>query len=148
MDISITKPLKLYIFYCSNSFNIDEFNSLFTEKEGDEHKFISLPCSGKANLIYFLKAFETGADGLVLITCSKDECHYLEGNLRAPKRAEQVNLILEEIGLGGERISVLNMNEKGIEYIVPRVTEFREKIRAMTPNPAGIKDHKILANAS
>jgi F420-non-reducing hydrogenase iron-sulfur subunit len=148
LDKRINRPLKFFIFYCSNSFNIDEFNSKFIEQDGDEHKFISLPCSGKANLIYFLKAFETGADGLVLITCSKDECHYLEGNLRAPKRAEQVNSILEEIGLGSERIAVLNMNGNGLEHIVPRVMEFRDKIRTMAPNPAGTKDNKTLVNAS
>jgi F420-non-reducing hydrogenase iron-sulfur subunit len=144
----MNRPLKFFIFYCSNSLNIDEFNSKFIEKDGDEHKFISLPCSGKANLIYFLKAFETGADGLVLITCSKDECHYLEGNLRAPKRAEQVNSILEEIGMGRERIAVLNINGNGIEYIVKKVTEFLDKIRTMASNPASSKDNKTLVNAS
>jgi coenzyme F420-reducing hydrogenase delta subunit len=47
-----------------------------------------------------LKAFETGADGLALVTCPKNECHYLEGNLRAPKRVEEANCLLEEAGMG------------------------------------------------
>jgi F420-non-reducing hydrogenase iron-sulfur subunit len=133
LNIEKGKPLKIYFFYCSNSFNIDDLNGVIGEEEGEEHKIISLPCSGKANLLYFLKAFETGADGLVLITCSKDECCYLEGNLRAPKRAEQVNLILEEIGMGDGRIKVLNADGKGIEHIVMQVAEFRNKIKTMAP---------------
>jgi F420-non-reducing hydrogenase iron-sulfur subunit len=135
------KKLKLYIFYCSNKFNIDEFNTLFSEEKGDEHKIISLPCAGKADILYFLKAFETGADGLVLISCSKNECRYLEGNLRAPKRAQKVNRILEEIGMGNERIEVLYVNGDGMESIVSNITEFRDKIRNMASklqdNPIG-----------
>ena len=131
MNIAEKKLLKLYIFYCSNSFSIDEINKVISEEKGEEHKIISLPCSGKANLLYFLKAFETGADGLILITCSKNECHYLEGNLRSPKRAEQVNLLLEEIGMGKERVAVLNTDGKGMEHISRQIKEFRNKIRSM-----------------
>ncbi len=130
-------PLKLYIFYCSNSFNIDEFNQTHLEEEGDKQKIISLPCSGKADLLYFLKAFETGADGIVIITCPINECHHLEGNLRAHKRAEYVNSILGETGLGNKRITVLNMNENGMGDIIAKVKEFRSMIKNMASNSAG-----------
>lgn len=128
MNINTGKPLKLYIFYCSNSLDINEFNRTFHEEEGIEYKIISLPCSGKANLLYLIKAFETGADGLVLITCEKNKCHYLEGNLRSPKRAEEVNSLLEEIGMGKERIAVLTINGEGIGHVASQMTEFRNKI--------------------
>jgi coenzyme F420-reducing hydrogenase delta subunit len=126
------KNLKIHIFYCSNCIDGDELNRLFGEEAGDEHKMISLPCSGKADLLYFLKAFETGADGLALVTCAKNECHYLEGNLRAPKRAEQATALLEEAGMGGDRLTVLPMNGNGIEEIVTKLKIFRENIRGMS----------------
>lgn len=132
MNILHHKNLKIHIFYCSNCFEGDELNRLFREDEGDEHKIISLPCSGKADLLYFLKAFETGADGLALITCTKNECHYLEGNLRAPKRAEQANAILEEAGMSGERVTVLPVNGNGMEETIAKLKVFREKIRGMS----------------
>jgi F420-non-reducing hydrogenase iron-sulfur subunit len=131
LNIKNTKTLKLYIFYCSNSLDINEFNRTFQEEEGFEHKSISLPCSGKADLLYLVKAFETGADGLVLITCERNKCHYLEGNLRSPKRAEEVNSLLEEIGMGKERITVLTINGEGMGHIASMITEFRNKIRNM-----------------
>ena len=109
----------------------DEINNILCNDEKIEYKKISLPCSGKANLLYFIKSFETGADGLVLITCSKNECRYLEGNLRSPKRAEQVNMILEEIGMGRGRIAVLNSDGKGIESLIPEIKEFGIKLQAM-----------------
>ncbi len=148
MNSITNKPLKLYVLYCSNSLNIDEFQSMFPQEGGDEIRSISLPCSGKANLPYFLKAFESGADGLVLVTCAKNECRYLEGNLRAPKRAEQVGLLLKEIGMDGDRIAVINMNEKGTGAIVAGVTEFRNRVRNLSPNPSKGRDVRISAGVS
>ena len=132
MNIKKHKALKLHTFYCSNCFKGDELNHLFGEEEGDEYKIISLPCSGKADLLYILKAFETGADGLALVTCPKNECHYLEGNLRATKRAEQANALLDEIGLGCNRVTVLPINGNGTEEIVAKLKAFCEKIRDMS----------------
>jgi coenzyme F420-reducing hydrogenase delta subunit len=93
---------------------------------------ISLPCSGKADLLYLLKAFETGADGLALVTCPKNECRYLEGNLRAPRRAEETNRLLEETGMGHDRVTVLSMNGGGIGEIAAKLSAFRKKIRSLS----------------
>lgn len=108
--------------------DVDKFEHLFREEQGDIYNFISLPCSGKADLLYLLKAFETGADGLVLVTCPQNECHHLEGNLRAPRRIAEVESILKEAGMGGNRVAVLRVNENGMGDIVSRIKEFREKI--------------------
>jgi len=132
MDIKYNNTLKLHVLYCSNCMDGDELSRLLNEEAGCEYKIISLPCSGKADLLYLLKAFETGADGLALVTCSKNECHYLEGNLRAPKRVEQANALLEEAGMGDNRVTVLPMNGKGREEIVSKLKVFREKIRSMS----------------
>ena len=132
MDIKYNNTLKLYVLYCSNCMDGDELSRLLNEEAGCEYKIISLPCSGKADLLYLLKAFETGADGLALVTCSKNECHYLEGNLRAPKRVEQANALLEEAGMSDNRVTVLPMNGKGIEEIVSKLKVFREKIRGLS----------------
>ncbi|MGD0275441.1 MAG: hydrogenase iron-sulfur subunit [Syntrophales bacterium] len=128
MKVPDRNQLKLYIFYCSNCLDGDKFEHLFREEQGDIYNFISLPCSGKADLLYLLKAFETGADGLVLVTCPQNECHYLEGNLRAARRTAEVESILKEAGMGGNRVTVLHVNENGMGDIVSKIKEFREKI--------------------
>ncbi len=129
MTVIDHNKMKLSIFYCSNCFDGTEFERMARGEEGVEYTIISLPCSGKADLLYLLKAFETGADGLALLTCPKNECHYLEGNLRAPKRAEEANRLLEEAGMGPERVTVLAMNGKGIDEITARLSAFRDRIR-------------------
>lgn len=128
MTVSDRKKIKLSIFYCSNCFDGTEFERIAREAEGVQYTLISLPCSGKADLLYLLKAFEMGADGLALVTCPKNECHYLEGNLRAPKRAEEANHLLEETGMGNGRVIVLPMNDQGIGEIMAKLSVFREKI--------------------
>jgi F420-non-reducing hydrogenase iron-sulfur subunit len=125
------KKTKLSVFYCSNCFEGTELDRIAHEEEGVEYTVISLPCSGKADLLYLLKAFETGADGLALVTCPKNECRHLEGNLRAPKRAEEANRLLEEAGMGPGRVTVLQMNGKGIGEIVDKLAAFREMILSL-----------------
>jgi F420-non-reducing hydrogenase iron-sulfur subunit len=137
MTVTDHDKLKLSVFYCSNCLDAAELERIAGEEEGIKYTIISLPCSGKADLLYLLKAFETGADGLALITCPKNECHYLEGNLRAPKRVEEVNRLLEEAGLGSDRVEVLSMNGKGTGEIAAKLAAFREKIRSLPALAAG-----------
>ncbi|MFC2046651.1 hydrogenase iron-sulfur subunit [Chloroflexota bacterium] len=110
-------------------------------KQGDELKTIPLPCSGKVDILYLTKAFETGADGVAIVTCKQGECRYLEGNLRARKRAEAVNALLEEIGLGKERMVIIQVNDGGIEQIISEIEDFRTKINAL---PVQVSSANIL----
>ena len=127
------RPLEIYLFHCSNSLDTEALRRSFSESEkGDKLKTISLPCSGKLELIYLLKAFESGADGVVLITCKPGECRYLEGNLRAEKRAEAVNSILEEAGLGKGRITVIQTSgNNDSDNIISEIIKYRDKIRKL-----------------
>jgi coenzyme F420-reducing hydrogenase delta subunit len=126
------RPLKIYLFFCSNSFDADAAHRYCTAHEGDELKPISLPCSGKVDFLYLLKAFEAGADGVMVITCKQDSCHYLEGNLRAARRVEAVDSLLEEIGLGRGRITVFRPKEEGsVEQIVREVDSFRARVSSL-----------------
>ena len=137
MTVTDHDKLKLSVFYCSNCLDAADLERIAGEEEGIKYTIISLPCSGKADLLYLLKAFETGADGLALITCAKNECHYLEGNLRAPKRVEEANRLLEETGLGSDRVAVLSMNDRGTGEIAAKLAAFREKIRSLPALAAG-----------
>ena len=59
-----------------------------------EVSIISMPCSGKLDILYLTKAFDTGADGAAIMMCKEGECRYMEGNLRAVKRVEAVDELL------------------------------------------------------
>lgn len=120
--------MNIDIFYCSNSLDINELRQSLGGSEKDEIKTVSLPCSGKVNLLYLLKAFEKGADAVLLITCKHGECKFLEGNLRAQKRAKAVDSMLEEIGMGKGRMRVISKSREGVEQIITAIDELKNNL--------------------
>jgi F420-non-reducing hydrogenase iron-sulfur subunit len=138
--------MKLYVFYCSNSLEKEELNPFRQTLQGDEIKAISLPCSGKLDIPYLIKAFETGAQGAAVVMCERDECRHLEGNMRAEKRAEAVESLLQEIGLGAGRVAVIHRNGEGMAGIIKRIEAFRAQVSALPPSkdkPSGTGQNLI-----
>jgi len=126
------KPLKIYLFCCLSNFNPDDLG----EAE-DEFKIVPLPCSGKVDILYLTKAFDTAADGVAVLVCKEGECRYLEGNLRARKRVEAVDALVDEAGLGKGRAVVIQLDDGGTPKAVRKLHEFRLRIRALSGDDAG-----------
>lgn len=125
------RSLKLYILGCSTSFDLYKLSNDLAGGDGYELKCISVPCSGKVDLLYLLKLFETGADGVMLLTCREGACRYLEGNLRARRRADAVATLLEEIGLESGRMVIIQSGEEDPERTVERIRDFSGTIKKM-----------------
>jgi F420-non-reducing hydrogenase iron-sulfur subunit len=124
------KSLKIYVFCCTTSYDQTQLMRNFSPP-GNEMKVISLPCSGKLDSLYLMKAFETGADGAAVMMCKEGECRYLEGNLRARKRAEVIEELLKETGLGEGRVAIIQMDDRGIEPKMRELEDFCLKITAL-----------------
>ena len=131
------------IFHCVNALN--DGLSLTTSEDNREVRSIKLPCSGKVDILYLTKAFETGADGVAIVTCGLGECRYVEGNLRARKRAAAVERLLEEAGLGSGRLAVIAVNEGGLETVIRELEAFRSRLKAL-PGRGLSPDIEITAN--
>jgi len=128
--------LKIYLFYCSNSLDENELSQCRDELQDHQLKIISLPCSGKADIPYLVKAFETGADGIVIVTCELGQCRHFEGNMRAERRAEAVDKLLEEIGTGTGRIAAIHVKESRIEETISKIRNFCTGINQISLVPA------------
>jgi len=111
----------------------------------DSIKIVSIPCTGKVDLIHLLKAFEKGADGVYVVGCLEGECRYNNGNLRARKRVEKAREILEGIGIGGDRVRMFNLSSSEAPRFVQFAKEMTEKIRALGPNPIKLAKGKKAA---
>lgn len=98
-------------------------------------KIIQVPCTGKVDVLYLLKSFQRGADGVYVAGCMEGDCHYLTGNLRARKRVEYTKKILDEIGIGGERLEMYNMSAAQGPRFVEIANEMTERIKKLGPNP-------------
>jgi coenzyme F420-reducing hydrogenase delta subunit len=98
-------------------------------------KIILVPCTGKVDVLYILRAFEKGADGVYVVGCLEGDCHFNNGNFRARKRVEQAQGILNAIGVGGERAQMYNLSSSEAPQFAQIAVEMDEKIRALGPNP-------------
>ena len=103
-------------------------------------KVILVPCSGRVSPVYLLRALQEGADGVYVTGCMEGDCHYLTGNLRARKRVEYTKKILDEVGIGGERLEMYNMSAAQGPRFVEVANEMTEKIKELGPSP--IKKNK------
>ncbi len=98
-------------------------------------KIVRLPCTGKVDAIYLLKALEEGIDGVYVAGCEEGDCHFLKGNLRARKRVEQVKEILQDIGINPGRVEMYNLSAADGPRFVEIAIEFTERIKALGPSP-------------
>jgi coenzyme F420-reducing hydrogenase delta subunit/glycine cleavage system H lipoate-binding protein/Pyruvate/2-oxoacid:ferredoxin oxidoreductase delta subunit len=65
---------------------------------------IRMPCAGKVDPEYVLKAFQAGADGVLVLACPEDNCKSAHGNLCAKWNVEQVQGLLAEAGIDPGRL--------------------------------------------
>jgi coenzyme F420-reducing hydrogenase delta subunit len=98
-------------------------------------KIIKLPCTGKVDIIYLLKAFEDGADGVYVAGCLEGNCHFTNGNIKAKRRVARAKRLLDEIGVGGNRLEMYNMSASMGPRFVEVAREMTERIKALGPNP-------------
>lgn len=98
-------------------------------------RIVRVPCTGKVDLIHILRAFEKGADGVYVVGCMEGDCHYNEGNFRARKRVEQAKLILDKVGVGGERVKMFNLSSGEGPLFAQYSIEMDNKVREMGPSP-------------
>ncbi len=104
---------------------------------------IPVPCSGRLQPEHLLKAFEAGADLVLLLTCRDGDCRYLEGRRRIQQRVDYVKGLLDEVGLGGERLVLLESPAAASRETdaTPQSDMMHEALAAalagLAPNPLG-----------
>ena len=76
---------------------------------------VLLPCTGRLQPEHVLKAFESGARLVSVVACREDNCHHLEGSIRCARRVDYVRGILDEVGLGGERLMLFHLSGTATE---------------------------------
>ena len=100
--------LNITIFFCQQIDPDQDTNRRALEKElGKKIRFFPLPCSGRIDPLHLMRALESGADKVYLVTCPEGACRYQEGNLRARKRITYAQGLIEEIGLERERLELI-----------------------------------------
>lgn len=72
---------------------------------------------------------------MYVVGCMEGDCRFNQGNLRARKRVEQAQVILEAIGIGGDRVQMYNLSSGEGTKFAAYAVEMTERIRKLGPNP-------------
>ncbi len=94
---------------------------------------IRTPCTGRLEVEYILKAFENGADAVIVAGCEEGSCHFKEGNLLARRRVNLTCQLLSEIGIEPERLRMVNVSAGNAPLFVKAVKEMAETVRKLGP---------------
>ncbi len=105
-------------------------------------RILATPCTGKLEMEHILEAFEKGVDGILIVGCLEGDCHFVDGNLRARKRTDRLCSILDEIGLGSERLKMVTLSDVMASAFVEHIKETMDTIRALGPNPLRAPEQK------
>lgn len=103
-------------------------------------RIVRLPCTGKVDAIYLMKAFEDGADGVFVAGCLEGQCHFLEGNLRAKRKVAYVKRLLAEVGIDPERVAMYNLSSAMGGRFAEIVKEMTAKIKELGPTGINKKE--------
>jgi F420-non-reducing hydrogenase iron-sulfur subunit len=92
-------------------------------------------CSGMVHPNLVIDALTKGADGVIMCGCHPGDCHYLEGNLRAEKRADAIILLLEDFGLEEERFRLEWVSASEGPKFARVMKEMVDTVKELGPSP-------------
>jgi coenzyme F420-reducing hydrogenase delta subunit/ferredoxin len=94
---------------------------------------IKLPCTGRIDVTFVLRAFMQGADGVLVSGCHPGDCHYTSGNYRARRRWTLFRDVLDTVGFDLRRFECAWISAAEGNKWARTVKEFTERIRALGP---------------
>jgi coenzyme F420-reducing hydrogenase delta subunit len=98
-------------------------------------RIIRTPCTGRLEVEFYMRAFENGADGVLVAGCLEGGCHFIDGNLFAKKRVNSTINILEESGIEKERLRMVNISAAMATNLVTAINDMVNTIKELGPNP-------------
>jgi F420-non-reducing hydrogenase iron-sulfur subunit len=98
-------------------------------------RVIRVPCSGRINPFYILKALQRGVDGVLVSGCHPGDCHYISGNYYARRKFALLKNYLEYLGIEPERVQFSWVSAaEGARFasIIKKVTEQIKRLGPLT----------------
>lgn len=98
-------------------------------------KVIRTMCSARVDPEFMLRAFQKGADGILVAGCHPADCHYIGGNYRTRRRVALLRMLLKQFGLNKNRLRLEWVSAGEGEKFQQTIIEFDKKIHEMGPSP-------------
>lgn len=102
-------------------------------KQEYELRLLRVPCTGRIDPLFALKAFEKGADAVLISGCHPGDCHYSEGNYYARRKFELLDRMLPHLGIEPDRFKYTWVSASEAARWQKVVNEFVGKVKALGP---------------
>jgi len=96
---------------------------------------IRVMCTGRVDPLFILKAFQDGADGVLVSGCHFGDCHYLEGNYKAAKRMFLLKTVLKNIGFEDKRLRMTFVSASEGAKWATVIEDVVKTIKDLGPSP-------------
>ncbi|MDP2623302.1 MAG: hydrogenase iron-sulfur subunit [Actinomycetota bacterium] len=98
---------------------------------------VRVMCSGRMDPTFVVKAFELGADGVIIAGCHPGDCHYQEGNYKALRRVHLLRRLLDGFGIDPKRLRLAWVSASEGDRWAETADEMTRQIRALGPMKVG-----------
>ena len=98
-------------------------------------RLVRVPCTGRIDPLFALKAFEKGADGVLVSGCHFGDCHYVFGNERAVEQFEKTKSVVKMLGLEDGRLRLEWISAAEGARFAHVIDEFIGQLRELVPSP-------------
>jgi F420-non-reducing hydrogenase iron-sulfur subunit len=96
---------------------------------------IRVMCSGRIQPAFVLRAFEKGADGVLVSGCHFGDCHYIFGNERAAEQFEKTKNMIKLLGIEEGRLRLEWISAAEGARFAQVINEFTDQVRDLGPVP-------------
>ena len=98
-------------------------------------KLVRVMCLGRLHLGLILKAFELGADGVILLGCPPEDCHYESGVVMAKELFTQTKKVLNLLGIDQKRLALIEVPLGRGDLLARQLSFFVRRIGKVGSNP-------------
>lgn len=102
-------------------------------KSAPNVRVIRTMCSGRVDPAFILKAFQLGADGVIVMGCHLGDCHYQEGNYKTIRRIPFLKRLVKDFGIDPRRLRLEWVSASEGDRFAALVNEMTEEIRSLGP---------------
>jgi len=102
-------------------------------KSSPNVRVIRTMCSGRVFPTFILKAFQLGADGVIVMGCHLGDCHYQEGNHKTIRRIPFLKRLIRDFGIDPRRLRLEWVSASEGDRFAKIVNEMTEEIRKLGP---------------
>ena len=96
---------------------------------------VRVMCSGMVNPEYILRAFEAGADGIIVAGCNYTDCHYLDGPIKCDVMFAKLKRLVHILGLEDERLRREMISTSEGTVFARVIEEFVDQLKRLGPSP-------------